>query len=552
MATTELQPVLPQPMEQDNGPGLSEYLGILRRRVKLLIIPFFLCLVLSAVVAYVIPAQFTQQTKFKIEDPGLVKNLLAGLQATVNHKPLLRTMSSDIKSRRFLAPIVDKIGLNEGFNRNNPLEETEFYGYVFSHLEVTVPDLRQRTSAGADLVTLTYTGRNQALNVEFLNEIRESYKEFFRREYRETIRGIYDQQRARVRDLRNELARTEAAYEAFRNGDDYHLVGVKKSHLKQMVNLRGQESQLRLDIKGYEAQIDKIKMQLRDQSKTTSVLNQSPNPQLIVLQGQIVQAQALLNQMIKVNGFTEKVPAVQDQRKKIEELKETLRTIEPTVAGGSQLQQNQIYVQLENDSNNLQRVLDGSRDMLGQVSRSIEKMQGDLAKESDLTRTDTNFSTEIADLVRKERQMTGRFEIIEGEWKRIQGEGSDLFTTVDFPNPNTKPVFPSVPLFLAIGAGVGALLGLGLAFLKEFSSLTYLTPAQVQNRLTVPILGEVSEIKTEEEKAEEKKRKRRNYLVGGIVLGILVFVHYCYFEESKTHFLPPIVVKVLDMLYQGG
>jgi uncharacterized protein involved in exopolysaccharide biosynthesis len=555
MATTELQTMLPQPVEQDTGPGLSEYLGIFKRRLKLILIPFILCLLLSAVVAYVVPAQFTQHTKFKIYDPSLTKSLVAGLQATVTHKPLLRTMDSDIKSRRFLAPIVAKVVLNEGFNLNNPLEETDFYAYVFKHLVIQVPDVRSRSSVGPDLVTMTYTGRSQARNVEFLNEIRDQYKEYFRSEYRETIRGIHDQQRDRIRDLRNRLAQMDVAYESFRNGPDYRLVGIKKGHLMQLANMRDNESVLRLEIKGLEAQLIKIKIQLRDQSKTSSILNKIQNPRLLAMRGQLSQAMLLLNKMVDVDtgfGWSDKVEAVQKQKALLAKLELTISSIPEYVDGGTQLQVNQVYIQLQNDRNDLQRQLDGSRDILGQVTRRIETVQGELAKENDLTQTDLKFLNDISILKNTEHQTSGKFSRIESEWKRIQGEGSDLFVIIDLPNPNTKPVFPSVPLFLAIGAALGALIGLGLAFLKEFSSLTYLTPAQVQSRLPVPILGEVSEIKTEEEHQAERAKKRRNRIAGGIVVVIFAFVHYCYFEASMTHLLPPIVVDVLDMLYKGS
>ena len=552
MPTTELQPVIPQPMEQDSGPALSEYLGIFRRRIKLILIPFILCFVLSGVVAYVVPPEFEQTTVFKINDPGVSKNILAGLQATITHKPLLRTMSSDIKTRRFLRPIVEKVRLNEGFNLSDALEETDFYKYIFKNLQIQVPNDTQRDRAGPDIVRITYKGRNQAKNVEFLNEIRESYKEYFRRQYRETIRGIYDQQRARVRDLRNEVARLEAAYEAFRNGDDYHLVGIKRAHLKEIADLKSRENDLRLEIKGLEAQLVQVKVQLRDQKKTSHIQNRVTNPQKLALKGLIDAERKVLNQMIDVQGWSDLVPAVQEQREKITRMEEQYAALADDVVGGATVQINPVYVQLQNDRNNLQRQIDGARDMLSQVLRRIEKLQGELTRENDLTRTDTNFQNEIRKLKTNEANVAGRFDRIKSEWQRIQGEGSDLFETMELPNPNTKPVFPSVPLFLAIGAGFGLLLGLGLAFLKEFSSLTYLTPSQVQSRLTVPILGEVAEIKTEEELAAERARRRRNWIAGSILLGLVAFVHYCYFDPDMIQILPPVLVDILNTLYKGG
>ncbi|MCB9833753.1 MAG: hypothetical protein H6807_14925 [Planctomycetes bacterium] len=549
MAATEVQTVLPQPYEVEQGPGLADYLGIFRRRLGLILVPFVLLTLIAGLVAYVVPPQYTQSTRFKIKDPSMLSGVLAGVSATIPHKPLLTTIVPDIKRQRFLEPIVRKVGLTEGYNLNDPLEQTEFYKRVFTNLEIARNG--SDTKPGADTFEFTYTGRSQERNVEFLNELRESYAELFRRDYRNSALGVYEQQKARIQDLRNQLAQLEGAYETFKTSPDYRLVGIRKTHLKEESDLNLKAQDLRIEISNLEAQYDRIEMQLRDQSQTSSVFSQVQNPKKAAERLAIDALKTQLNDLVVNKNWTDLVPAVRDLRAEIEDREAKWKEMPDRVEGVVQLTQNQVYVDLEGKKYDLQREIQGYRNGLQGVMRRLEQVQDELTREFDLSATDTKFQNDIIDLKRRERQADGSYSAIESAWERVKGKGSDLFETLELPNPNTRPVFPSIPLFMAIGAGAGALLGIGLAFLKEFSSMTFLTSGQVQSRLPVPILGEVSEIQTEEERIGERNRKIRNYLIVGLVVLVLGFIHYCYFEASMNAVLPTPLIDLLDKLYGG-
>ena len=116
----------------------------------------------------------------------------------------------------------------------------------------------------------------------------------------------------------------------------------------------------------------------------------------------------------------------------------------------------------------------------------------------------------------------------------------------------TPMVFPSVPLFLGIGAGAGLLLGIGLAFLREFSGMTFTTSSQVQSVLPVAVLGEVGRIATADERKQASRKSIRRWVILAVIVALLTGVHVMYFNKEWSKHLPAVVVRTLDQVYDKG
>ena len=111
------------------------------------------------------------------------------------------------------------------------------------------------------------------------------------------------------------------------------------------------------------------------------------------------------------------------------------------------------------------------------------------------------------------------------------------------------PVFPSVPLFVGIGAFIGLLLGSGLAFLVEFTSSSFVTVNQLRRTLPVVVLGQMGTLRTS---GEVKKRRKRSIVSWTIVLavvGLLVYGHVCYFNADLRPNLPTWLFKLMKGFY---
>jgi capsular polysaccharide biosynthesis protein len=82
---------------------------------------------------------------------------------------------------------------------------------------------------------------------------------------------------------------------------------------------------------------------------------------------------------------------------------------------------------------------------------------------------------------------------------------------------NQSPIKPKPFLNIAIAMVVGLMAGIGLAFLLEYLDNTVKTEQEVEKLLGVPVLGSITRIKDQEEKAvsrSQRKLKSRGETVG--------------------------------------
>jgi uncharacterized membrane protein YfcA len=109
-----------------------------------------------------------------------------------------------------------------------------------------------------------------------------------------------------------------------------------------------------------------------------------------------------------------------------------------------------------------------------------------------------------------------------------------------------------VPLFVFIGGAIGLLIGIGVAFIREFAGLVFATAMQVQSSLPVMVVGEVASITTHAERQAVLRQRIRRWAIASLVVLLLVTLHALYLKEEWTQYLPPDLVSVMDKIYQGG
>lgn len=95
------------------------------------------------------------------------------------------------------------------------------------------------------------------------------------------------------------------------------------------------------------------------------------------------------------------------------------------------------------------------------------------------------------------------------------------FSVVDPPSQPRMPVAPNRPLLLSTVLLAALATGTAIAFLVGQIATSYVTSAQLENRLDYPVLGSVTEIVSEEERAQNRVR-----LLGFAVLSIGLFAIY--------------------------
>jgi polysaccharide biosynthesis transport protein len=525
--------------------SISEYLGVFKRRVWTIIIPALLCILIGALVANLITPRYESVMRIKVTDPGIGRDL-ASLRVTAPpHKAMLASVKSDIQNRTFLEPVIKSTGLTEGMNVTDPKQLSQLIEYVKKNLTVKW----NNSEKGSDQIEIFYVGRDPRKVAEFIDAVRVRFVDNFLKEYRGTVRGIYDNLAEQQKDIEAQLAKKIAQHEAFANDPDYKLMGADANMQKRLGDLEALRSSLGVDITGLETQLKLLGDQMLGVKPETTARNMVPNPKREQKLLEKKQIEAALTDMTVNRGFTSKVQSVKDAMDAVAKIDEELKTLPELVEGTTTLQQNQVHVNFETERAKLNRELAGKRKTSRDVTTEADGLREKLARIAALRVDERRFSEEIDELRRRQKDINTKFDNAETSWVNISGRGSEIFNIQDFPRSDGDPVFPNKILFMLIGLGAGFLFGLGLAFVKEFATLTYTSSDQVQSALPIRVLGSVSHITTI---AEVEERRSRRLRWTAVIVGVLVLFAALYGTWSNPKLarrLPQPVVKVFDKVF---
>jgi polysaccharide biosynthesis transport protein len=99
-------------LEEKRGEGLNlqQYIGVVRRRRLLFLIPFFLAWLAVWSVSWVLPARYKSGTLILVEQPTMPKDYVLP-NATYDLQELLATMTQQILSRTRLLHIIKEFNL---------------------------------------------------------------------------------------------------------------------------------------------------------------------------------------------------------------------------------------------------------------------------------------------------------------------------------------------------------------------------------------------------------------------------------------------------------
>src|SRR5262245_14234362 len=201
-----------QPLPQQQGPGIADYVNVVRRRIWHVVIPFVLFTLIGFGVTMLVPKEYQAVTSLYIDD-DYAAGVFSSVGVTIPHKQLLMTVQQDVIRVDFLNPLVEKYGITEGYNPSVPKERAKMYEKIRKRvLAKTVPQKQ-----GPDFIEFYYEGRDPVRVTEFVNAISQNWQADFSRRYGQAAQAIW----ANIETLHQEsLAAYVAASNKLKNFQD--------------------------------------------------------------------------------------------------------------------------------------------------------------------------------------------------------------------------------------------------------------------------------------------------------------------------------------------
>src|SRR3989454_9181741 len=456
--------------------SMDDYLAMLLRRLKVILIPALLAPLAGFLISFAFPPKYTSQSLILVEEQKVPEGYVKPV-VTEDVGQRIATMEQQVLSRNRLQPMIDRLGLAKGRTVDEAVDEIR----ANISIEQVETDLTPPTAGG----TTKKKKPGQASTVPgfYVNFTASSPKEA-----QDICSGLTSMLLEENLKLREAVAQNTTAFlsrqleQAKRDIDDQDskLATFKKQYMGQ---LPGDEDNNMKILMGLNSQLDANTQTLnraqQDKAYTESLLAQqvsawkssqsSNNPQsldqqLTALQTQLLQLQA---------RYTDDHPDVIKTKADIAEVKKRLAEVNTAASKGSdspdkgnlneppeirqlRLQVHQYDGVIAQASRDQKRLQDDIRVYQGRVALSpaVEEQYKSLTRDYD---TALKFYQDL--LAKKsESEMASDME------RRQQGEQMRLLNPA---NLTDTPSFPNRLLFTGGGLGMGLALGLGLALWLE-------------------------------------------------------------------------------------
>src|SRR5579863_1033835 len=475
---------------------MDDYLAMLRRRAKVILIPALLAPLAGFLISYIFSAKYTSQSLVLVEAPKIPDAVVAQVftQDLTQH---ITTIEQRVLSAARLRPMVERLGLVKGGQSLEDVADTIRVNMtiepVVTDLGVVGPGGKKRPGQGSPVpgFYVNYTASTPTEAQQICTDLTSMLLEEDLKSRQDASQGTTLFLTKQVEDAKQNLDDLDKKLAAFKN---QHLGQLPTDADNNVKILMGLNSQL-------DANTQSLNRATQDKSYTESMLAQqlaawktsqsASNPQ--TLQTQLSQLQA---QLIDLQGrYTEDHPEVIKAKADIAQVRRKLAEINEAAAKGSDDTSDKGSGSEPPEIRQLRLQIHQYQDMIAQATKDQKKLQQEIGVYQGRVASSPSIEEEYKELARDydnaqkvyqddlDKQSTSKMAT-QAEQQQ-QGEQMALLNPATLPD---SPSFPNRLLFGGGGLGAGLALGIGLALWLELRDKSIRTQADAEAALDLPML----------------------------------------------------------------
>ncbi len=481
--------------------NFDDYLAILRRRAKLILIPALIAPLSGWMVSYAFPPKYTSQSVVLVESQkvptGMVKPVVTeDLMARVT------TLKEQVLSPSRLQPMIEGLHLvKSGQTEDELVEAIQLNTEVQPVPDLNPPSVHVKPEQTVPGFFVNYTSPNPQQAQQICNGLTSLLIEENLKSREVAVQGTTTFLDKRLEAAKSNLDDLDAKLATFKKQYAGQLPGDEENNLKILTGLN---SQLESNTQTLNrAQQDKTYTEslLAQQLAAWKSLQSSTNPvtlqkQVEELQSQLLQLQArytedhpdVIKMKADIAGMKKKLDEINKASNQPADPKEKAAATPDSASEKASATEppeiRQLRVQIHQyddlltagarDQKRLQQEIAGYERNVA-LSPTVEEQYKQLAREYDNAQKnyqDLQADKSTSDLALKMEQ-------------EQQGERMRLLNPASVP---AAPSFPNRLLFAAAGMGCGLVLGLALGIWNEFRDTSIRTQADAEAALELPLL----------------------------------------------------------------
>jgi polysaccharide chain length determinant protein (PEP-CTERM system associated) len=470
---------------------LDDYLAMLRRRMKVILIPALLAPLAGFLVSYLFAAKYTSQAEVLVEAPKISDAVVP----QVYNEDLTQQMNEivgRVMSTTTLRPRVEALGLARTGQTVDDL-----VGNIQQNMTIQqAPDISQsaagkRKQSSSAAFYVSYIGSSADEAKKICTELTSMLIEQDLRSRQEHTKGTTDFLTQQVADAKEHLDDLDKKVAAFKNQHMGQLPGDEDNNLKILMGLNSQ----------LDANTQTLNRATQDRSYTESLLAQqlaawktsqsASNPQ--TLQQQLSQLQA---QLIDLQArYTSDHPDVIKTQADITQVKKKLAELNETSANAADTTNTKESGSDPAEIRQLRLQVHQYEELIAQATRDQKRLQQEISVYQSRVAASPSIEEEYKELARDydNAQKVYQDDLAKQSTSNMatqaanQAEGAQM-TLLNPANLSDTPSFPNRLLFAGGGLGAGLALGLGLALWLELRDKSIRTQADAESALELPML----------------------------------------------------------------
>jgi len=484
-------------MIQNRELTMDDYLAMLRRRAKVILIPALIAPLVGFLISYAFTPKYTSQSEVLVEPPKISDAVVQQVftQDLTQH---ITTIGQRVLSPARLQPVVERLGLAKAGHVDEVVSDIQ----VNTSLE-PVPDISQfgstvrkkpGQSAPVPGFYVRYTGSTANEARKVCDELTSMLLDEDLKSRQDATKGTTDFIVAQVAEAKRTLDDLDAKLADFKKHNGGQLPGDQENNLKI---LGGLNSQL-------EANTQTLGRAQQDKAYTESMLAQqlaawqstqsSTNPQTLEKQLSDLQS-ALLGLQAR---YTDDHPDVIKTKADIAEVKKKLAEINKASSEATDTGSDKASAMEPPEIRQLRLQVHQYSDLILAATRDQKRLQQEITTYQGRVTLSPTVEEEYSKLMRDyanaqkvyqdDLSKQGTSSMASQAASQAQGEQMALLNPANLPD---SPSFPNRLLFAAGGLAAGLALGGGLAMWLELRDNSIRTEADAEAALELPMLVSV-------------------------------------------------------------
>jgi polysaccharide biosynthesis transport protein len=502
--------------EKSEGFDLQRYLGIVRRRHLLFLIPLFVGWTVVWGVSWVLPQRYLSTTLILVEQPTMPKDYVTP-NVSDDLQQRMQSITQQILSRTRLLRIIDQFNL---------------YAHLHSQLS---PDQKvgiMRKDIGIELVkdgnqitafNVSYSSRDPRVAQEVTSELTNLFinenLEVRQRQSEDTTQFL----EGRLETARKTLADQEEKIREFKAQHVGELPAQVGSNLQILAGLQSQlqtEEDALNTAKQQRVYLETLVNQYRSLQNTPKTAGGAPTVGLPAIDAELDKLRAQLADLS--SHYTDRHPDVRKLKQQIAETEKTrdriiadlkvknsapadpdaATTQDPSAMSDASSPMVQLQGQLQSNRVEVANRERAVADLKSKVVDYQARLNQEPVREqqlSDLTRGYDQSKVNYDELLKKKNDsaMATSMELLQ------QGE---RFRIIDPPSLPVKPDFPNRLKFCGIGLGIGLALGVVVAGTFEMMDDRVYDEKELQKLLPVAVISEIPSLEVPADLQRERRR----------------------------------------------